>query len=390
MRALVVADAHLYKTPDGAVWTEAIYDYDFWRRYLDTFDSISVAARMACVDYPDVKGYLRSDGENVTFKPMPMARSAKEYILNVLDFLSSAKAAAKDEKCAIIRLPSFTALFVYRVVIKKRIPFAIEIVADPSIVKKGIINVFLVNQLKKAAHTANGVAYVTKNALQRNYPSFAHIYGESKEHFEEHYSSIKLEKEHIGLPKHFKSNIDSLSLVHTANAISNDEKGHSVVIKVVHRLVTSGFNVTATFIGSGAFVEHFQSMAKTLGLEKNITFVGRLKSGDEVRTELAKHDVFIFPSKSEGLPRAVIEAMAVGLPCLSTRVGGIPELLSAECLYDPMDVDGFTNAIKHFFDCPEEMERISKENIECAKEYEASRLQSRRNNFFNKLKMLAE
>ena len=390
MKALVVADAHLYKTPDGAVWTEAIYDYDFWKRYLEVFDSISVAARMSYVDYLDVRGYLRSDGENVIFKPMPMARRAKEYVTKFFSFVLSAKTAVKDEKCAIIRLPSFTGLFLYRAVKKKGIPFVVEIVADPSIVKNGLISVLLVNQLKKAAQTANGVAYVTRNALQRNYPSFASLYGESQKHFEEYYSSIKLSREYIGQPKHFASNIDSLSLVHTSNVISHDEKGHSVVINVVYKLVTSGYNVTATFIGDGSLVEHFQSMAKSLGLEKNIIFVGRLKSSDEVRNELIKHDVFIFPSKSEGLPRAVIEAMAVGLPCLSTPVGGIPELISDDYLFDPMDIDGFTDAIKHFFDCPEEMERLSEENIERAKEYESSRLQSRRNIFFQKLKKLAE
>ena len=64
--------------------------------------------------------------------------------------------------------------------------------------------------------------------------------------------------------------------------------------------------------------------------------------------ELKKNDVFIFPSKSEGLPRAVIEAMAVGLPCLSTPVGGIPELIDEEYLFDPLDEMGFTNAIKRF------------------------------------------
>lgn len=390
MNALIVADAHLYRTPDGSVWTETIYGYEFWQRYLEVFDTISVAARMTNVEFSSVEGFLRSDGTNVSFKPMPMARSSKEYLANFFNFISASRDAVRDEKCAIVRLPSFQALFLYRSIRKKGIPFAVEVVADPSIVNNGIISQILKRQINKAVLEANGVAYVTKYALQKNYPSYARINGESKYHFEEYYSSIKLDDSSIGCPRKYERHSKRLKLVHTSNAISHDEKGHSIVIKVVRNLIQLGYDTCVTFIGGGSLIGHFQDMAKQFGIENNVHFIGRLKSSDEVRAELERNDVFIFPSKSEGLPRAIIEAMAVGLPCLSTPVGGIPELIDEEYLFDPLDEEGFTKTIKRFIDHPEEMEEQSQKNIERAKEYRASVLQAKRNAFFSKVKALVE
>lgn len=99
--------------------------------------------------------------------------------------------------------------------------------------------------------------------------------------------------------------------------------------------------------------------------------------------------MFVFPTKAEGLPRAVIEAMAVGLPCISTPVNGIPELLDREFLLNPNDTEGFAEKISFLVDNPLIMEKCSLRNISKAYEYEQNVLQSRRNKFYTKLRELA-
>ena len=105
MNVLVAVDAQLFMTPDGKVWSKTIYGYDFWKRYLDVFETVKVVSRLGKADYTQVEGYLRSDGDNVSFAPLPMVRGMKGYVKNVISFLKDAKKAVKDEDCAIIRLP---------------------------------------------------------------------------------------------------------------------------------------------------------------------------------------------------------------------------------------------------------------------------------------------
>lgn len=390
MKALIIADAHLYQTSDGKVWTKTIYGNDFWNRYLNVFESIAIVARMCKANYDDVKGFLRVDGENIEFKPMPMARGGKEYIIHLQKILQCARLIVNNEKCAIIRLPSIIGTFIYPYILKKHIPHGIEVVANPyEAFTNPIIKWYLTKQLKNAALNANGVAYVTKYALQRQYPSYARINGEDELHFEEYYSSITLDTKFIGLPKKFK-NKKKFKLVHTSNSISNDQKGHSVVIKTIKILRNKGFDVEVDFIGDGPKRADFEVLASKLQINEYVHFVGWLSSSNEVRKVLNNCDIFIFPSYSEGLPRAVIEAMAVGLPCVASCVGGIPELLSEDFLCDPKDIEGFSGAIERLITNFDLMEEESIRNIKKATEYTIPVLQARRNDFYTKIKNIAE
>ena len=67
-------------------------------------------------------------------------------------------------------------------------------------------------------------------------------------------------------------------------------------------------------------------MTGELDLGDAVTFLGWLPSG-QVSEELANADAFVLPSYNEGLPMSLLEAMAAGLPVLSTPVGGIPEVV---------------------------------------------------------------
>ena len=80
------------------------------------------------------------------------------------------------------------------------------------------------------------------------------------------------------------------------------------------------------------------------------------KSHDEVLQEMAKCDVFVFPSYTEGFPNVIIEAMACGCPIIASSVGAIPEMLGADeetqsgILVKPKDVDGLKNEIVRILD----------------------------------------
>lgn len=393
MNVLVAVDAQLFMTPDGKVWSKTIYGYDFWKRYLDVFETVKVVSRLEKADYTQVKGYLRSDGDNVSFAPLPMVRGMKGYVKNVISFLKDAKKAVRDEDCAIIRLPSIPATFVEFAYARKHKPYVLEVVVDPLNAYAGnkLAAKVLTEQLRKSCLNANGVSYVTQYALQEQYPSRARISGKNtEEYFESYYSSIILKDGFFAPARDYSKIGNKVKLVHTANNINNDVKGHDVVIEVVKKLNDIGIDASVTFIGDGDLRPELEKMAEVLGVGTKVVFTGLLGSAMEVREKLLDADIFILPTKAEGLPRAVIEAMAVGLPCLSTPVNGIPELLEKEYMFDPMDSQGFTKKIVELLQNPEKMGQASMRNINKAREYEETVLQQRRIEFYTKLKNLAK
>lgn len=393
MNVLVAVDAQLFMTPDGKVWSKTIYGYDFWKRYLDVFETVKVVSRLGKADYAQVEGYLRSDGDNVSFAPLPMVRGMKGYVKNVISFLKDAKKAVRDEDCAIIRLPSIPATFVEFVYARKHKPYVLEVVVDPLNAYAGnkLAAKVLTEQLRKSCLNANGVSYVTQYALQEQYPSRARISGKNtEEYFESYYSSIILKDGFFAPARDYSKIGNKVKLVHTANNINNDVKGHDVVIEVVKKLNDLGIDASVTFIGDGDLRPELEKMAEVLGVCTKVVFTGLLGSAMDVREKLLDADIFILPTKAEGLPRAVIEAMAVGLPCLSTPVNGIPELLEKEYMFDPMDSQGFTEKIIELLQNPEKMGQTSMRNINKAREYEETVLQQRRIEFYTKLKNLAK
>ena len=396
MQVLVMSDAHIVKeSTSGTYWCRtAVHGYDFWKRYLDVFDEVNVVARVQVLEKVDHSVYTIAEGPGVHFTELPFIRGTKGYILNYFHLKRIMKTIIKDEECGIFRLPSLPTFMLLSEFKKHKRPYAIEVIVDPAdAYKSNTIAAFLLtHKLKSECRKANGVSYVTRFFLEKKYPSKSILVKkESAQYFDSYYSSIKLDKDFFGKPKKFQDITDRpINIIHIASAINSDVKGHTTLLKTVSKLKKQGIAVTLRCIGDGDRKSYYEDMARNLGITDCTFFLGLFSSKEDLRNELAKSDLFVFPSQAEGLPRVVIEAMAVGLPCLSTPVNGIPELLSGENLFDPFDVDGFVNRIKFLKSNPIEMEKMSEENFTKAFEYDNSILQERRNVFYKKLRLLAK
>ena len=390
MKILVATDAHIYETPDGKHWTPAIYSYSFWKRYLNVFDNVRIVARTKKVDSVSDKALL-VDGPGIEIFPIPFYQGPKQL---VKVFFSIHKALNNvDEGCdvALFRMPSQTAQMTYSHV-KGKLPIGGEIVYDPtddlkrkdtSIIIR-VLNMIISKRLKIFCKKANGVAYVTENSIQRNYPSTARLKGESEYYFETYYSTITMNEAAFAEPKKY-ANKKTLVLGFSNVSMNTDRKGERVLLGAVKKAREQGFDVSAVLIGDGTMRKSFEELAVELGIENDIRFTGRLASAEEVRQELLSVDMFVFPSQAEGLHRGILEAMAVGLPVLSTPVGGIPEIINKKYLFDPKDVNGFSDMICYLIQHPEELEEMSIQNYNKALEYKNSILQNRRDIFYKKL-----
>lgn len=102
--------------------------------------------------------------------------------------------------------------------------------------------------------------------------------------------------------------------------------------------------------GDGPELTALQALALRLGLEERVTFLGQRS---DIPLILAALDLFVLPSRHEGMPNAVLEAMAAGLPVVATAVGGTPEVVVdgiTGLLVPPHDPLSLANALSRLLD----------------------------------------
>lgn len=393
MKVLVVVDGHLVRTPDGKIWSARIYNYSFFARYLSAFDEVRVAMRIQ--DVQTNEGYPNlCSGSDVEFWPIQEFKGPKEYITKYYSIHKGMKKFFEGCDCGIFRIPSTVGYQFLHGFEKTGKPYSIEVVVDPwdfaapgtlKTPLRPIIRQIWSRDLKKACLKANGVSYVTRFALQARYPSYARKYGEDSKHFEEYYSSVNIPESYFGTEKKYKDIGNPLRIIHVTNFIGNHVKGHEELIKAVEILKIRGINVCVDFVGEGTLIDEFKKYAKELNVDDRIEFVGKLATPNDVRNALKQADLFVFPSHAEGLPRVLVEAMAVGLPAISTNINGIPELLERDYLVEVGQVTELADRIQSLAENEEQYNLASKKNLNKAKEYSEELLMQRRKEFYYKL-----
>lgn len=149
---------------------------------------------------------------------------------------------------------------------------------------------------------------------------------------------------------------DELRVVCTA-ALEH-KKGLDVLLKALAR-VKCRYSVSV--FGAGSELESLRALASGLGIGELIQWQGRRPNG-EVISALAKASLFIMPSRMEGVPNALIEAMGMGVPCIATKVNGIPELITdreSGLLIPPNSPDDLAYAIDWMHRSPERAQRMA-------------------------------
>ncbi len=124
--------------------------------------------------------------------------------------------------------------------------------------------------------------------------------------------------------------------------------------------------------GKGPELENLQSLAKELGVEKQIHFLG---FRTDVKELLSGADIFLFTTLQEGLPRSMMEAMAMGLPCVVSAIRGNVDLIEdgkGGYLRSSTDVDGFAEAIQNIAEDSDVREKMREYNLERIKDFDIS------------------
>lgn len=127
---------------------------------------------------------------------------------------------------------------------------------------------------------------------------------------------------------------------------------------------------TLLILGNGQERKRLEMLVKDLGLTNRIFFLGQVNDRTILWNYLHQASVFVLPSLSEGCPRALLEAMASGLPVVATNVGGIPEILMHGVnglLVPPRDAKSLAKAIEKILNDADFQGSASIKNIEVVK-----------------------
>jgi glycosyltransferase involved in cell wall biosynthesis len=383
---LVVSVEHRFeRTPDGAVWTQTQFPHRSWQPYLRVFDSLRVVARVRPVETP-TEGSVRSDGPGVAFAAVPYYVGPVQYLTRRRAVRRATAAAVTPADAVVMRVPSALANNLEPALRRARHPFGVEVVGDPyDVFAPGanrhplapFFRWYFPRRLRAMCRHAVRAAYVTREALQRRYPCPQGEVG---------VSDVELPDEAFVPESRAIDPNRRPFVVLMIGTLAQLYKAPDVLIDAIAKCRAGGTDARLVLVGDGRYRGELEERARRLGIGDHVRFRGQLAVGEAVRRELDAADLFVLPSHQEGLPRAMVEAMARGLPCVGTTVGGIPELLAAEDLVPPGDAEALAAKIREVVGDPERRARMSRRNLEAARTYRAERLAEIRCEFYRAIR----
>jgi glycosyltransferase involved in cell wall biosynthesis len=339
MRILLTSEARFERTPDGTVWASASSGSAIWSRYLEVFSSVILAARVADVVEPS-PGCTQASTPGLSFCALPPYSGLTGFVRSGRAVRSALGRAVRGCPAVIVRSPSALAYLAARYTLAMGRPYGAQIVGDPDgVFSSGAFRHPLRVPLRYAvtaaqrhvAKHASAVMFVTSQVLQRKYPAAGRVFSSSDVVLDD--SAFATD----GLAG--RSDATSCTLV-TVAALDQPYKGIAVLLDAVCELRRAGRLVKLLVVGAGVLMP-----------------------------ELEARDIFVLPSLTEGLPRALLEAMARGLPAVATNVGGIPELLPADCLVPPRDAAALARRLGELIDDPAGRRARGQRNRQVASTY---------------------
>jgi colanic acid/amylovoran biosynthesis glycosyltransferase len=147
-------------------------------------------------------------------------------------------------------------------------------------------------------------------------------------------------------------------LVCTGRMVS--AKGHRILLEALAPLIAAGVDLTCSLIGDGPERRSLEALCQNLSIAGRVHFLGAMAHGPTL-AEVAKADIFVLASFAEGLPVALMEAMALGVPCISTTIAAIPELIHDRAnglLVPPANPGALAKAITELVEAPDFRRRL--------------------------------
>lgn len=376
-KVLFIHDGPRWKDSQGVQYGNST-DADMYNRYLYLGEKVEFSMRVFKAD--DTSNLINLNALGLYINPIvPFNRP---FLLK--NYFSSKKEIHRNVDSAdilIARLPSTIGSVAVSYAKKINKPYIVEVVACPwdsltNHSKLGRLYAPLSKlKLKRLLSDAKFAMYVTKEFLQNRYPSKYHSIGISDVILTNFPSTNTKESNYSGFEKAKKIVITTTGVVNIAY------KGQQYVLFAMAKLREEGYNLYYNIVGGGDN-KRLVDLVASLDLQNNVLFTGKLPHS-EIFSLLDNTDLYIQPSETEGLPRALVEAMSRGCACIGSDAGGIPELLHKSAIFKSKDVSDLTAKIKNILTI-DNLIANSKRNYEHAKDFTLEKLDAERREFYDK------
>ena len=387
MKLLVVFDHRFFRAPDGAVFSGKSYGHSFFaKRYLRVFESVTILARVA-PSPPDVRPAEPTEGPGVTVASLGDWQGPLGLVRAWPAVRGELRRRLRAAEAILLIAPGMLASMARGELVRRGRPYAVEVVGDPYDAMapgsmrhplRPVLRWSATRQLRRLCGSAAAASYVTRDALQRRYACGGYSVG---------VSDVELAAPALVADPRSPSPAARRTLI-TVGTMAQLYKAQDVLIDAVALAVEAGLDLRLVLVGDGRHRAELAARAAERRLGERVEFTGALPAGAAIRGALDAADLFVLPSYQEGLPRAMVEAMARGLPCIGSTVGGIPELLPPEDLVPPGDAAALAAKIREIVLDPARLARMSARNLAVAHEYREDLLERKRLEFYERLRHL--
>ncbi len=370
-------DGPLYKDKNG-IYCNVTLTNEMFLRFFCVVDELVLAIRTYILDKTYEEANMKPlKLDNISVIEVPNFNSARGMLVEKKKFKNYINGILENIDLVFCRMPSTTSDTIISVVRKRKMPYLVEVggCAWDAFWNHGlmgkIVAPYMYYNEKRNVHNADFATYVTQVFLQNRYPNngitecCSNVYINDVDETVLHERLKKIDC--IGNKK--------IILGQAVNSIDVKYKGEDVVLKLMKKLHKQGIETEFQIVGPGNG-EYVKKVANKLGITDKLKIMGTMKK-DEIINWYRTIDIYIQPSKQEGLPRSVIEAMSQGVPCLGSNVAGIPELLDESCLLHLNDFKQMIEAIENLIN-EDNLKKQAIRNFKIAKCYDIDLIEARR------------
>lgn len=392
MRLLYIS-SYQFKQENGKNYSLPAYGDNFWNKYLDVFDGVDILGEK-------VKSYLSTEtmaelkNPEVSLKIIPGITNPKDF-KNDKEVHKILTEEIKKASAILIKPSSRKGIMAIKIAEQYRKPYMVELTGDlkltlrqnPNILKR-LYSPYLHKRILKAIKPCKFGLYVTKQYLEKVYPISGKQVGVtdacidyiSNEVFERRLQNIN------SLDVRKNISIGLIGFYH------DTRKGIDTAIKALSLIPVDKINAELNILALGNEKDRqkWKDYAESVGFKHKLNFPEPLNSTQEVLEWIDTQDINILPSRSEGLPRCIVEAMSRGCPVISSNVCGIPELIENKWLHKPGDYIMLSRLIVEMVSDKNNMIEAAKINFEKSKEYLRPVLTEKRNAFLTEFKKYCE